>query len=521
MFLGKRRITATKRVKGGRSAARCLAILVAATASMLALPATPAGAVTFKPVDVNDHPLPTGCWPDPCSLRDAVVRAEANSTADIIVLGEGRYTLSLPIAGSDDAYTGDLDITKPEQLTIIGAGPAKTIIDAQGIDRVFDIAGGAEVYIRAVTITGGSAEVDPRTTHEHGGGIHNHGKVILVETSLVGNQVVRPLTLHPVTKQTLPWGGGGLTNAGWAELTNVTVANNSVPDWQGNQGHGGGIENLGRLTLGSVTVAYNSATYGGGVAHRSGNSAIKNTILKWNTPGDCWGSTSMVSWGNNLLGSCTPSLKSGASADVSGDPKFATALRTTDGLTEYLYPLQSGSAAIDTGGSSDCPTWLPSGASLVSTACPGTDEIRTTRPRDGNGNGTAEFDIGAFEFVPPARLANFDVVFAKRPYKIWLGDKLVYALVVANHGAAAEDVVLEYVLPEGAELLEASEGCDVEKVLTCKLGALEEGAMVEVRIAVMPTVPGLARSEAFVSSVTPDENEEDNRAVAETEVVAE
>jgi len=94
-----------------------------------------------------------------CSLREAIINANNNDTSgstdcvsgaagvDEILLPAGTYTLSLAGRGEDAAATGDLDITDVDttgnSLVITGEvdlnGTPATIIDAGGIDRVFDI----------------------------------------------------------------------------------------------------------------------------------------------------------------------------------------------------------------------------------------------------------------------------------------------------------------------------------------------------------------------------------------------
>lgn len=490
--------------------------ILIATIAMLALTAfwaPQAGAVVYKPLMLDDLPLP-GCWPDPCTLREAIVWSEKNTTDDTIQLGAGTYTLDLPIAGTEDANTpdpvlaGDLDITK--NLTIEGKGPGLTVIDAQGIDRVFDIAPGAMLTLRKVTITGGSAQSTNVAGHEHGGGIHNHGTLVMEESALVGNKVLRPLKVVGGTPY--PWGGGGLTNAGWAGLWNVSILENSVPDLLGNQGHGGGIENLGsRLHLIHTTVAYNNATYGGGVAQRStpGSVHVRGTIVKWNVPGDCYGSSGMLSLGNNLFGSCIPpraaTLPSGAGPDLTGDPLFGPPLNLASG-TPYLFPLQAGSPALDAGNN---------------VVCPAVDQLGTVRPLDGDGNGTAVCDIGAFELPPVMKLdlANLRLSFKGAPPRARVGEELAFQLIVTNDGpAAAQNVVVENLLPADVELVKAGETCEVTTTITCTLDELESGASAEVDIVVRPTAPGLLQTQAFVASANPDPEDADNSATAEIDV---
>ena len=81
-----------------------------------------------------------------CSLREAIVAANtdtavdacpAGSCADTINLPAGNYVLSIAGMAEDATLTGDLDIT--QSLTISGAGPASTTVDANSLDRVFQM----------------------------------------------------------------------------------------------------------------------------------------------------------------------------------------------------------------------------------------------------------------------------------------------------------------------------------------------------------------------------------------------
>ena len=66
------------------------------------------------------------------------------------------YTLSIAGTGEDANATGDLDITS--NLTITGNGASETIIDANNIDRVFQVSGATtNVTIQDLAITKGAA----------------------------------------------------------------------------------------------------------------------------------------------------------------------------------------------------------------------------------------------------------------------------------------------------------------------------------------------------------------------------
>jgi CSLREA domain-containing protein len=94
------------------------------------------------------------CTVSLCSLRDAIIAANANAGADIITLPAGIYTLAIAGQNEDAAATGDLDIT--DSVTINGAGAATTIVDGGAIDRVFHVISGT-VVINNVTIRNGLA----------------------------------------------------------------------------------------------------------------------------------------------------------------------------------------------------------------------------------------------------------------------------------------------------------------------------------------------------------------------------
>jgi parallel beta helix pectate lyase-like protein len=84
-----------------------------------------------------------------CSLRAAVIEANALAGADAIELPAGLFVLAIEGRGEDAAASGDLDLT--DDLAIEGAGTEQTRIDAAALDRVFEIiSGGAS---RSVSFT--------------------------------------------------------------------------------------------------------------------------------------------------------------------------------------------------------------------------------------------------------------------------------------------------------------------------------------------------------------------------------
>ena len=220
-----------------------LALLIALL-TWLAAPQS-ALAATFtvtKTPDTNDG----ACNAD-CSLREAIIAANAAPGADVITLPAGTYTLSR--TGVDNtAVNGDLDVTGP--LTINGAAQATTIIEAgssssTAIDRLFSFnplgsAAGFAVSLNNLTLRHGR-NTNAFASQENDGGCFDFD---------AGTAGTGSLSLTNVTVsncEAADGGGGGFViyfpAGGAATLNNVTVQNNVAtrPPASGGLGNGGGI----------------------------------------------------------------------------------------------------------------------------------------------------------------------------------------------------------------------------------------------------------------------------------------
>lgn len=197
-----------------------------------------------KTADSND----STCNVD-CSLREAVIAANAAGGDNTILLPAGTYYLDTPGANEDSAATGDLDINTGS-LTITGDGANTTIIDGNQLDRIFDILGGSQVTVSGVTIRNGKLSGDSETDGSGAGirvvqGTLSLSQVILQQNkaSLYGGALqygfrlpfagplpVGPLTLDQVQilSNTAPAAGGGifLGEGGQLTLSNSTLAGN-------------------------------------------------------------------------------------------------------------------------------------------------------------------------------------------------------------------------------------------------------------------------------------------------------
>jgi CSLREA domain-containing protein len=358
------------------------------------------------------------------SLREAITKANTTAGADVIVVPVGVFKITIAGASEDANATGDFDIT--DAVTIQGVAAGLTVINGQQLDRVFDVLGSGPSSIKVVLqgltvrnglVTGpgggiqvGNADLVVRDcvvtgnrASESGGGIANvpgTANVTLVRTT-VGRNVagaggggvsatgISVLTVKSSTvRRNLAGNNGGGIFADTATLTNSTVSGNTA------RTDGGGLWAQ-TATLFNCTIAENIAQTGGGLFHNPGGTfSVKNTIVALNLVGfsgaDPDVSGAFTSGGHNLIGNGTggTGFTDGVNGDMVGtsanpiDPKLG-ALKNNGGRTK-THALLAGSPAIDHGDNAGVP---------------GTDQrgIGFPRAKDGNGDGVAIVDIGAFE----------------------------------------------------------------------------------------------------------------------------
>jgi CSLREA domain-containing protein len=193
----------------------------------------------FNPGDGFCVSTPSGT----CTLRAAIMEANRVTTQDVtIMLPAGIYSITVPFSGSNSDDTGDFNLLPPNAnsplITIQGAGAATTILDGNGLDRLFTVHLNRQASLKDVTLRGG------KVPGSVGGGLYivSGGSLTLTDVTLSGNQSDI---------------GGGIYNAGALVVMRSSVSSNSAK-------YGAGIDSVGPLTIMSSTLAYNTAITGGG-----------------------------------------------------------------------------------------------------------------------------------------------------------------------------------------------------------------------------------------------------------------
>lgn len=406
---------------------------LAAVAIAIAACTTPIHATTYTVTSEADVPEdtpgdgscdPVLALPGVCTLRAAVMEANAHAGSDTILLtADQTYTLTR--SGLDaSGYDGDLDIHDDVNIIFFASGE-RPIVDAGGLERAFEIHEGS-VLMLGFDITGGNASVPGDSVGgaiainfdagivqlsllrmygnlaTFGGALYNDGNSTTVTASeFYGNQIEEDV--DGATGSAI-YNRGTLTVDGASAFGNATATNNtygyttivSTPPFGGEPS----------LTIINSTVALNN---GGGVYAADdsfllirnstivaniggvgvGNNAyfgMRNSVVALNDINDC--NLSPVADLNlnryNMDSDDTCELSSGSSNYPGVDP-LLTPLARHGGFTHAVWP-RTNSPVIDQGH-----------PAISSIGCEDDDQHGTTRPVDFDASGTPRCDVGAIE----------------------------------------------------------------------------------------------------------------------------
>ncbi len=231
--------------------------------------------------------------------------------------------------------------------------------------------------LRNVTISG-------NCSYAGGGGIYcnNYSSPSLVDVTISGNTGNTGIGIYCISSSpslvdvTISGNGSGIycVSDSSPSLINVTISDNST-DWAG----GGIYCNSSNPSLVNVTISGNSAGgSGGGIYFHNSNPSLVNCILWNDTPEEIYiTSGSITATYSDIEGGWA------GEGNIDEDPLFV-------GTGEHPYSLLEDSPCIDAG--------IPDTTGLN---LPPWDIIGNLRIWDGDGNGSAIIDMGAYEYDAP------------------------------------------------------------------------------------------------------------------------
>jgi predicted outer membrane repeat protein len=239
--------------------------------------------------------------------------------------------------------------------------------------------------------------ISSNTASDSGGGIYNDGPLTMTNCTISSNTAsdddgggiynADMLTMNSSTVSENKAGndGGGIYNNHTLTMTNVTVSGNES-DLNTVNESGGGIYNNYILTMTNCTIANNIAhsSHGHGI-YNSDTVNLFNTLIANNSDENCSG-TGTLNADYSLSSDATCNFVGSNNKTNTGDPNIGP-LANNGGPTQ-THVLLVGSPAIDTGNNS-----FVGGLSI--------DQRGYVRIWDGNGDGTAIVDIGAYEYDAP------------------------------------------------------------------------------------------------------------------------
>jgi hypothetical protein len=381
-------------------------------APALALIALAIGAMS--PAAAHARAFQVSC--NEADLRQALEEAGFNGEEDVLWLAR---SCLYPMAGILIAYA---DSGFP--ITIQGNGAT---VSGKNQRTALLVNPGTTLHVNQLTLTEGRAG---STASGEGGAVYNSGSLTLTDSTVSNsaaydggglyNTANASLTLirSTVSGNTAGNDGGGIHNKeGRLTLIDSTVSGNSALGQL--DGLGAGIYNEDRgsaaravATLSNCTLSGNASRFGAGIFNDEGRVTVSHCTISHNTNVD--GGNGAGIYHRNYsgagffrLGHSVVSDSQGNPYDCARDPSSPTnqITPTGDNLIEDASCQVSGAWSGDPklGPLTGSPAYRPllPGSPVIDLTqnanCSGVDQRGVLRPKDGNADGSALCDLGAYE----------------------------------------------------------------------------------------------------------------------------
>ncbi|HET9837491.1 MAG TPA: hypothetical protein VFR84_04590 [Candidatus Angelobacter sp.] len=213
-----------------------------------------------------------------CSLREAIIKANATAGTDTISVPAGTFTLTIARNAADHhtSLTGTLEVQ--DSVNIVGAGQNTTIIQGgtnltTSVDKVISFNQDIDSFTNATVSVSNLTIQNGHNRGTAGGNQDGFGGAFDFDTGSPGTATLTMTNVTIQNNEVLDGQGGGFTmfntlnGAGFATLTNVIVQNNdSTANSVGCCGDGGGgvIDARSKIVMSNVQVLTNHTHLGGG-----------------------------------------------------------------------------------------------------------------------------------------------------------------------------------------------------------------------------------------------------------------
>ncbi len=327
---------------------------------------------------------------------DITTNVTINANNSTIERSSADFFIVLSSSGGGSLTLNDATVTGGQGDDVQNLGGGLSAYDATlnvNNSTITGNTGGAVRFIRGVTSTISNSVIDNNTgisgsTYYTGGVIANGGSIVIQNSTISNN-----------TSDSVNAGGGGVYATGYSGALNLSIINTTI---SGNTStiRGGGLghvyyNNPSTINLTNVTIAANTSSgNGGGISNDTATITISQSLISGNTGTggaelDSSGGTITVD-DYNLFGFNSTSGVAGVTVGASDIVPAAAAL--TDIVDTNLT---------DNGGPTPTHALNPTGPAvdvIPSASCASaTDQTGESRPIDGNVDGMADCDVGAFE----------------------------------------------------------------------------------------------------------------------------